>query len=552
MTIISLDVVSKNLIVNVDVDGGILYVYLDGKFLQSITNYHSLDVVNLDVAELYTGNTVSILYFIDGVLVSGTNVELIRETSSHSTILKSIPILDIFSDDDLVYIDELKNNLFNKLKTRGSILHNYLLSKNDENEDFENFWKSIVSYLILFKISTKNIVYGLLGENNDLVSTFLTQRGYILSSDESKEELEDIRSFFYKEITKRGTFYSFKEENLSYLKQGEFLKLIRKDKSDELLINLYEDKDFGFSVGNSSPLYRGLETQGGVLKSDGSDLNELITISSSLDYRLEVQTTGVGNLTIGFEFYDVDDNLIEYSKSSTSGLLENLLLDSLSLERDTFIEGFLFNKDKLENSKLTLNIGVGNSLIFNENHYKVKPIIQVTGSLEIVSYKINLVSTPYSRGLIQVNNFISAYYKNNSTKTFTDVDDITVRFLLPYHVHWRSFQTTLNNSPCDGEQEPNWKETGNFVCEKVLGINTGKVEVEEEDKNICTSSGLRWVGKGIDYHKCPKCLPSGLEVSAGSISCECVASVLISSFGCNCMEVSISSCSIGCNCINEF
>lgn len=558
--------------------GGKVYVYINGKYKLSSTISNTNITILLE--GLSTGDLISLLVFFEGQLSYGNNTKLVLSDKNNSLSLQKVDILDYFSSYDIEYLELLKNNLLEKLKTPGVILNRYLLEDID-NEDFISFWSSIIHYLLLFKIASKEIVEGLLtSSDNNILSTFLSQRGYILSLDETSNELKEIQSNLYREISKRGSFLTFREENLEYLKQGEFLKLIRKDVSDEFLINLYEDENFGFNIGHSSPLYRGLSSEISFYKlnleetrylgqmsnnpyyfysnssidntrKENLSYEEGLVVSPYLDYTFSLSIQGHGRVNIGCLFYDYSGSLIGYSQSTINGVYTRHFIKHLNIDRNLYLEGFIYNTERELNTTTTLNIGLGNCLKFNENNYKIVPFIEVEeGIIEISNFKIFPSFTSYSRGLLQTNNFISSFYKNNSFNSIEEIEEITTRFLLPYHTHWKSSSTTqevLSTFPCQDNQFENWQKTGNFKCEKILGVNTGTVFVEEIDLNKCTTnSKSRWVKDEINYQKCPNCFPNGVEVLIDSITCDCL-SVSVEGFGCECITVSIEKISCLCN-----
>lgn len=563
----------NQLTVTVSDTGGRLYVYRNKKFILS----EEVTSLQFQVESVFSekGDSISVRYFFNKSLSDFSNSITVVETELVSNgyyYNKVSPFSKFFSKED-TDLTLLIQNLLKKIKLPGFILDKILLSDID-SQDFEEFWTSIIRYLLYYSKFSKELTEGLLGEDRDLLSTTLSQRGYILSLDESLEELNDIKSNLLYEISKRGTFEPFTERELNYLKQGEFLKLIRKDSYDDFLINLFKSEDLGVNIGNSSSLYRGLESQANLNKINLQNLysieltNEeyqltpqsslsrnqlkeenLVKVSPFLDYQLQFFLEGSGTVSIGVESYDIDGNKIDSLLRVTDGVESNLFVQNLEVEGKRHFTLNLFNFSRQLNSNYLSTSNSNQALILNENTFNLIPsFVCTSGQLSLSKVSLTPSFTPYSRGFIQTNNIVLSLFKNNSKYNLDEIERTTKDLLLPYNSNFISSDLeteTLSSFPCQNTEEPNWIETGKFICLKGGGVNTGKVLLEERDLNYCTDKGTRWIDSGFDFEKCPSCLPNGVEVTVGAVTCDCL-SVAVESFSCACSETTIETISCIC------
>ena len=160
---------------------------------------------------------------------------------------------------------QLEENIFKKLYYRG-ILPKYITraenSDEKEDNDFIDLFFSVARFFSLIICFSKRF------ENfkNDFDLMREQVRQYGLYFDEKNINLDDLQylaSHLYDEIRKRGTEMIFKRKgdvlpngNIVPI-DGEFIRLIRSKKSDEILYENMPLQKVGWCLGQSSPMYQG-------------------------------------------------------------------------------------------------------------------------------------------------------------------------------------------------------------------------------------------------------------------------------------------------------
>lgn len=230
---------------------------------QIITRSEGTIYVQLRYTRIGSSTTGSLI--LDTFSISETDLGIDYEEELTQFYIGSQSILRQY----LIYnpvVRELALNLFNKLKQNG-ILSAFIERESEEglvNQDFEDFWFSVTKYFAVITTFCKKLqtIY------NDpiLLSSYLAQHDLILRGDENKVALQTLCEAFFEEIFKRGTISIVKKVGETYsdgsevLIQGELLRLITYQTYDEFIYNLPNEKHYGWNIGNSSPLYKGLST----------------------------------------------------------------------------------------------------------------------------------------------------------------------------------------------------------------------------------------------------------------------------------------------------
>ena len=215
------------------------------------------------------------------------------------------PILDNSIFADIAWSEEteaLAKNLFKKLYYRG-ILPMYILRGDnrsvDEDKDFINLFYSVAKYFAIIIRFFKR--FEKFYNDEELMLECLRQNE--IQFDESTiklTQLQFLARHLYDEIRKRGTTMIFKRQgdvvNDKEIEiDGEFIRLIRSKRSDELLYENIPFKKIGWCLGNSSPLYRGTGFSEKLNKTkesgeDFEDLNNFQTFSKRNSNLSIVQT----------------------------------------------------------------------------------------------------------------------------------------------------------------------------------------------------------------------------------------------------------------------
>lgn len=215
------------------------------------------------------------------------------------------PILDNSIFSDIAWSEEteaLAKNLFKKLYFRG-ILPMYILRGDNqdvsEDRDFINLFYSVAKYFAIIIRFFKR--FEKFYDDEELMLEWLRQNE--IQFDESTislTQLQFLARHLYDEIRKRGTTMIFKHQgdvvNDKEIEiDGEFIRLIRSRRSDELLFENIPFKKLGWNIGNSSPLYRGTAFSEKLNKTkesgeDFEDLNNFQTFSNRNSSLSIVQT----------------------------------------------------------------------------------------------------------------------------------------------------------------------------------------------------------------------------------------------------------------------
>lgn len=366
-------------------------------------------------------------------------------------------------------------NVLQKLYEKG-IIPNYMDRVDEEsgNKDFISFWESIahfVAYLVIYARKFQEFY-----KSDFLLSDYIQQRGLAVSEHNSLSEMNDLMENFYQHISYRGTKHIYEKEELGAAIDGELLRLINyRQDEDELLFNLYKSEHFGWNIGNASPLYKGLHLNDNINKSyethhDIVDLTKYpvygnvtiatdnnrsvmaisqggiystdpqyrVKVDSRLDYELSflIKMEKDSRLTVGVNTFSKSGDPVS-CRSYKDGTDTHYFFEDIQLVRDDCylsVKLFIYNKNRKTFAHDTTEVKQGNDLIFHEDAVHLIPEIRVSGEAKIWGIRILPMQTNYSRGLIQVNNFISIWLRNrNHSYAIDQVKDYITRYLIPYN-----------------------------------------------------------------------------------------------------------------------
>jgi len=460
-------------------DGGITYgdwLPLTLSNLQSFT-FTNYDIVTIEYSYKKIGPTPSSLEF-NSVTLTTTNNTLEEGEKFSNSIFK-----DFFGEYD-VRVLEWCLNVTEKLYHNG-VLASFIDRFNDldSSEDFLIFWRSITKFFAYYVVYARQ--YEKFYESEKLTREYLEQRGLRTSPLNSLSDLNSLMNYYNNEIFKRGTVSIIDRETPSRDWEigsdidGEFLRFINYIVGDEFLFNPYRSENFGWNLGNSAPLYSGLEVEesinkiyetngkitdldrwpitgvGVTIATDGSDdvldivgsggissdtEEKFIVVDHRVDYLLtfEVKKDLVSTLTIGMDSYNISGNQVN-NISHTDGTTTNLFIEDTELctdEEYILIRCVLFNSSKPTFTRGSLNINAGNNLIMHPDTVKVVPRIIITDGVDVQIKNITFTPlfTTYSRGFIQVENFISCWVeRNNQSVNIQEIEDWTRKYLIPYN-----------------------------------------------------------------------------------------------------------------------
>ena len=167
----------------------------------------------------------------------------------------------------------------------------------------------------------------------------------------------------------------------------------------------------------------------------------------------------LSNLSFGVELLNSNKQTIpdatitpDYSKV-TNMFLDELSLSHFQANKWYFVRGIIHSYSSQINQNSLLNIGFGNSLVFNNKFvkymipkiylkstkstvvyiwdYKIRPLVRGT---HIIPLK-NGVENSYSLGFIQSPRIFYSYFRNNNdSQSKEEITNIIDRYLLPYNM----------------------------------------------------------------------------------------------------------------------
>lgn len=270
------------------------------------TDWVELTNDTINGKELKQNNYIQVRYTRYGTDLSGyIEFQNIVFNGDFNPEVINSPILDNSIFANIAWSEEteaLAKNLFKKLYYRG-ILPMYILRGDnrsvDEDKDFINLFYSVAKYFAIIIRFFKR--FEKFYDDEELMLEWLRQNE--IQFDESTiklTQLQFLARHLYDEIRKRGTTMIFKRQgdilNDKEIEiDGEFIRLIRSKRSDELLYENIPFKKLGWCLGNSSPLYRGTGFSEKLNKTkengeDFEDLNNFQTFSKRNSSLSIVQT----------------------------------------------------------------------------------------------------------------------------------------------------------------------------------------------------------------------------------------------------------------------
>jgi hypothetical protein len=149
-------------------------------------------------------------------------------------------------------------------------------------------------------------------------------------------------------------------------------------------------------------------------------------------------------LNFGVYTFDENNNWVYTDAIDGSGATPNFLSNVYFPNDDMyyFVRGIIFNSSEPYRSLIDsrLNISDGKNLRFRSTAKKMIPFVFMARQLSSINcvyvydVKVRPVSTPWSTGFINANNFIEAWIKNNNKNHTTEqLEEIIRRYLIPYN-----------------------------------------------------------------------------------------------------------------------
>lgn len=344
-------------------------------------------------------------------------------------------------------------NVLEKIYKQG-ILPSYVTrgvnSSNTEDRDFIDFWRSVTHFFGLYVCLARSFAEFFADEG--LLKEYLKERNLFFCDTISYADLYYLMQNYHDEIRQRGTIQIIREKNSfvfvndcddsvsvsvedgDKLIDGELLRLICYEVTDEFIFNLCKNEKIGWNIGNSSPLYSGMSNQNGANKayedtedildlskyplvnsdycsllSDGGkqvmhiggvangavsgigdlDFSKAIKVDPQLDYEITFvvkqdldssisesfseSSSGVANLTFGcfaFNSYGVLTSLEDMQATHADN---DLFFEKISLQRDDkyiYIRGMVFNWNKYSQFTLLETYSKGKIVYLSGSYYR--------------------------------------------------------------------------------------------------------------------------------------------------------------------------------------
>lgn len=273
---------------------------------------------------------------------------------------------------------------------------------------------------------------------------------------------------FYSQMKNRGTDSIVKKHQLLTADltnwrfvDGELLRLVHYKKSDELVYNHHKTEHFGWNLGNSSPLYRGVSINDSTNKIVG--VGDRVHVNPTIAYELTFQIQDEPELKIEVWYRNQNGSRVDLLNHSDSTPLNIPLdIDLYRTDKPTFVRVQFLPIDRAPNANDTTNLNQGNNLrfqlsgangTFNGSYDQLWSLIgpgtgrytlefrvtnnsgnDISGSLTDVRF--GPMFTHYSHGIIQVPHWISCWLVNNNESMMVhELRRYIRQYLINYNSH---------------------------------------------------------------------------------------------------------------------
>lgn len=400
-------------------------------------------------------------------VIGTTNVANVNGYYFQNSIFKNY-----FNTDDLGVLN-WQINVLDKLFKKG-LLPSYIdrYDSFGSPDHFIQFWRSVTkffAYYVVFARKFQNF-----NQSISLLSEYIEERGLKVSPLNTLTELNYLMGSYYHQIASRGTIQIIDKVSKGDAIDGELLRLVHYNpNADEFIFNLYKPEHFGWNLGNSSPLFRGLRINDNVNKfyeqqTEVSDISKYpITASASsvaVDSNHSTLSITNGGITsvLNAQSFSVDEFVnyelffmvkatagtvitVGFNAYNKSGVQVNLNSCDDGTDRSYYFKNqplprsdiYLAINLMLYNKLMPIGSGADNGLKIPKGVTHITPIITCSGgTMNLYNMRFNPVSTSYSRGFLDVKNFISIWIKNNNNEIdILGINQFIRKYLIPYNSH---------------------------------------------------------------------------------------------------------------------
>jgi hypothetical protein len=368
-------------------------------------------------------------------------------------------------------------NVLEKLYRKGMILPDYIARADNnsalEDEDFIVYWNSITHYFAILVNYARQ--FESFSTNEILLKEFLKSKDLAFSDTNDLDDLVYIYNHYVDEYKKRGTMDIVSKKATSGI-DGELLRLISYSEADDFMFALLQNFESGWCIGKSSPMWNNTENVLNLIKGyefgdvesssaypwindtyiaidktsdphyitienvpadtasgidDSGDESFRILIDPSQDYEISfrVKKSALDSiLSFGVRCFDVNGNEVSPVNFNT-GADANYFFESKALsvvDKEYWIRGVLWNKDKDRDFTSRPNIGFGDSLQSVASIKAIVPIIYVKSAAPVVSktyirdVRVKPLKMNFSRGQLGIHNILYLMCKVNNKELTLD------------------------------------------------------------------------------------------------------------------------------------
>ena len=401
-------------------------------------------------------------------IIGNFSLAYLQVLDFENTVFEDISFTDIFWNQAWI-------NLFEKLYVQGIIPR--FIERGDESnqideEDFVVLWKANAYYFALL-LALVDFVVTKMFQNEKLMTEYLLQRGLFVCGDEDITVLQQLSEEIYDEVRQRATTGMIRQDGdhitpvIAPL-HGELLRLICFDiVCDEFLFEFLSSEFAGWTVNNTSPLFRGQTlhkqlnktpentadfvdislytiTGSSVIATDGGrevinmigagtlEPKNSIKVDDSLSYEITFEVRDIGQAgTLDFKVFTEDklgtpiDLLdIETAVVKTEFFSSIAMLQS---GKYYFVRGIIFavGAPALSGQDAILNIGVGKHLQFSVGAQRLFITIENTSGgvdeINIHNFKMKPLTNDYITGASVNGQDTTNIWMRNRNKNFSSI-----------------------------------------------------------------------------------------------------------------------------------
>lgn len=419
-----------------------------------------------------------------GLTVTSVTFNTSDATIPNGTIFQNSIFSQFFNCND-VNVLQWYINVTEKIYKTG-ILARYIHREDESGspEDFILLWKAVSKFFAYY------VEYARIWEefynNPILIREYLTQRGLYVTDTQTLQECQALMETFDQQIRLRGTTKVYTSIEVNGLTiDGELLRSIFHEPTDEFIFNSYSPFHVGWTIDSCSPLFKGLEfnenanksweqnsinlitnypqigtgnsvitdtdgitkliqitttTTSGIGYNNSSASFKPIIVNSELDYQISfmIRKDSTSNFDFGIDCFDVNGNLLQTISNLTGAVAaNNLSLTNQGFPKSTVfytVKCALYNTSKTFFTQDQLNINAGQNLIMPIGTTQIIPKLYVNnGSAQLKEIKVFPLQTEYERGFIQSPYFVSNWINNrNQNFTTLQLENLFKKYFIPY------------------------------------------------------------------------------------------------------------------------